>query len=353
MTIDTSNLVQLLLSEGLISQAALISGDVMIGTDLSRHKSYAILLRGGQGLFAKRIRPGQPASAETLLHEARCYQMISTVQSFEPFREIVPKFLAYIPRENLLVMELVDSADNLLTFHRKKQSFSLLVAEKLGKALGLVHKQQHDRPNEPFNNFRPWILSLQESSLYGTPQSGANIELLRLMGGHPFRHKLEELGQNWADTSFVHGDLKWENCILGGGDENGKIYLVDWEIGGFGDPLWDVGSLLSSYVAAWAFSIPIQGGEANPSEAKYPLEAIRPAMRAFWESYAESRGVFGSETSELLKLSISYMAARLIQTVYEYNVGSTVLSPSSIAILQLTSNLFENVEAGFQLLHEQ
>jgi hypothetical protein len=76
-------------------------------------------------------------------------------------------------------------------------------------------------------------------------------------------------------------------------------------------------------------------------------------MRAFWESYAESRGVFGSETSELLKLSISYMAARLIQTVYEYNVGSTVLSPSSIAILQLTSNLFENVEAGFQLLHEQ
>jgi aminoglycoside phosphotransferase (APT) family kinase protein len=351
MSIEASQLVQFLLGQGILDRADVVSGDLMIGGDMSRHQAYVIMRKHGPSFFAKHVRAGQPAAAETLKHEAVCYRLIAEEPELAALRPVVPRFLAYDAGENMLVTEFVRGADNLLTFHRKQRGFSTSVASALGRTLGDLHRKTAKPKAKELQTMTPWVFSFHLSPIF-QQQSAANVHLRQLISTPYFIPTLDRLRQEWQPDAFIHGDLKWENCVLEDGEENGRLLVVDWEIGNLGDPLWDVGSILNSYVGAWVSSIPVVNGEANPAGAEYPLAHIRPAMRSFWESYIESRGVESSARPGMLRRVILFMAARLLQTVYEHSAVATSLSAFSILVLQLVTNLFKEDESGYQLIYE-
>ena len=82
--------------------------------------------------------------------------------------------------------------------------------------------------------------------------------------------------------------------------------------------------------------------EMPPSElvkhAQYPLESMQPAIRAFWESYTETRQVEGRD-AEMLERSVRCGAARMIQTAYEYMYYSSQISANTLCLLQVSLNV--------------
>jgi hypothetical protein len=58
------------------------------------------------------------------------------------------------------------------------------------------------------------------------------------------RAALHYLARHWVRGAVVHGDVKWEH--FHGAD--GQV-LIDWELGGAGDPAWDVAGLLHELCA--------------------------------------------------------------------------------------------------------
>ena len=170
--------------------------------------------------------------------------------------------------------------------------------------------------------------------------SGANAGLIQILQQYPaFQQSLDALSAEWQATSLIHGDMKWDNCLVDG--DAGNVRIVDWELADIGDPSWDVGAVLQSYVSFWVLSLPVDqttDAEALARGAQYPLENMQAAIRAFWVSYRDSRGVDRGDTT-LLERTIRFAAARMVLTAYETMQFSPHLSAHARYLLQVSLNM--------------
>jgi hypothetical protein len=85
------------------------------------------------------------------------------------------------------------------------------------------------------------------------------------------------------------------------------------------------------------------GGQMLPAQfastAQYPIEAMQPSARAFWQAYVEARELERTAARALLIRSMKYGAARMIQTAYESMQYSPQISPNALALLQVSFNI--------------
>lgn len=54
---------------------------------------------------------------------------------------------------------------------------------------------------------------------------------------------------DWAPTCLVHGDVKWDNCLVDLDVMPPVLRLIDWELSGWGDPAWDIAAALAQATA--------------------------------------------------------------------------------------------------------
>ncbi|HEV2891389.1 MAG TPA: phosphotransferase [Frankiaceae bacterium] len=103
--------------------------------------------------------------------------------------------------------------------------------------------------------------------------------------GQEVTAELRALCAGWRTTAFVHGDLKCDNVLLG---DDGSAVLVDWELAGLGDPMWDVGTVLGHYVHAWLSRVVPREGETLSTwlaTTDPPFDAVRASAAALWSGY--------------------------------------------------------------------
>src|SRR5205085_1128716 len=149
------------------------------------------------------------------------------------------------------------------------------------------------------------------------------------------------------------GDIKWENCLLYEYEGKSQLKIVDWETADFGDPAWDVGAVFQAYLTFWIMSIPISG-KMTPDIflqlAPYPIEAMQPAIRAFWLAYLNAGGIDVKLSQNLAIRSIRYGAARMLQTAYEHMFHTPQVTANAISLLQVALNIFKDPLEGVREL---
>lgn len=96
------------------------------------------------------------------------------------------------------------------------------------------------------------------------------------------------------ELRLCHNDLLPGNILVG----DGGIWLIDWEYGGFGNPLFDLGGIASN-------------NGFSPDEERLLLEAYhdRPLTDALWRSYAAMK------CASLLRESLWSMVSELTSTL--------------------------------------
>jgi hypothetical protein len=211
---------------------------------------------------------------------------------------------------------------------------------------------------------------------YATPAGG---ELLQLVQRSGVDLTLRRMRESWRADTLIHGDIKWENCLVicsdasrtdvrahfinpslpgatapqrpreGGIDEMSSsnspvsLRLIDWEIADLGDAAWDAGSVFQAYLAFWLFSIPAQGG-VQPGDllagAPWPLNKMHAAMRAFWSTYVAALNV--PDDNALLQRTLGYTAARLVQTAYESLFMSQHVTPHAMLLLHVATVMLQS-----------
>lgn len=347
MILTSRNLVFYLAERGLLPFEAVVDGDVVVVESPSRNRNFKVIRRRGPGFFVKQIKEWGPQEVATLQREARCYQLAQSEAPFAELAPLLPRFYAFDPARNVLVVELLPEAESLAAYHRRTGEFPLAMAATLGRMLGAYHRQPVEAASGSaagiFPRLTPWVLSLHEQrTLPGL--SGANAELLQVVRQYPeFGRALEALRSQWRAERLVHGDIKWDNCVLyAGADGTSALKVVDWEMADIGDPLWDVGAIFQAYLAFWVMSMQI--GRDTPAEqlverAQFPLEQMQPAIRTFWSAYRATRELDTRESGELLRRAVQYGAARLIQTTYESMYSLPQITPTALYMLQVSMNV--------------
>lgn len=345
-----------LLRRGLLQRSEIVDGDVVVADVTSRHQNSMVTAKNGRGYFVKRAVATQPMSMQTLMREAQCYALAVQDPSLAALTALMPKFHAWDAARQMLILDLIPGAENLASYYRRTRVFGEEPAAQMGRALGTYHSRAASTANSAWAGVlprqQPWVLSFHlQTPATIMNLSGANAQMLEIVRRYPnFPIALEKLRTGWRPTALIHGDMKFENCVVSDTNGNGKpvLKVVDWEIADIGDPKWDAGSILQSFLTFWIFSMAATG--ADPMEyadkAQFPLEKMRPAMRAFWNTYAHTVGATGPNSRELLEVCASYGAARMLQTVFETMYTMPQLTSHAILLLQMSLNILQEPKAA-------
>src|SRR5262245_54339942 len=359
MPIEAANAAHFLIDRGLIDAAGVVDGDFAAIDQSSRNVNVKVPRRSGPGYFIKQPRGGDFHAVRTVAREAACYALAKSDPRFRSLASLTPALHLYDARRCTLVIELLRDSLSVWEHHRARYDFPIEVAELLGRALGSYHKGIAASADAfadltIFDRRPPWVLNLADMDQQQMPQgSPGNAQLIQIIRRFPqFAPALARIRSEWTIDALIHGDMKWENCLLFRPDpasDRLDVRVIDWELADLGDSRWDVGSMIQAYLVYWITSLTIQQGvPIEQAAAASPLrgEAMRPALRAFWRSYAQARAVDGSTAAPLLEQCIAHGAARMVQTAFELTQGAGEVTPHALCILQMSMNILADPARG-------
>ncbi|MET0646830.1 MAG: hypothetical protein ABW208_09435 [Pyrinomonadaceae bacterium] len=371
MIITKETIAHYLLGRGLLTFDSVVDGDLLVVEATSRNRNFKVIRTSSPGYFVKQVKTFEPQAVETMRYETACYWLSHNDPDFEPLAALMPKFYDSDPARHALVIELLPEGGSLSDYHRQLGSFPVEVGIQLGRILGTYQREMGRRlrdgaKSNAFARRVPWILSLHQlnQNLFGQ-LSAANTQVLNIVQSYPdFPQTLDRMSAGWRFDSLIHGDIKWDNLHVtveradaeegveaeaegAQGQPEGKmnLRLIDWELADFGDACWDAGAVFQSYLSFWVFSMPAVAGvpaEQLVGAAQFPVEKMQPAIRAFWKTYVETRGLSNDEARDALERSVSYGAARMIQTAYEYMFHAPQITTSALYLLQLSLNILKS-----------
>jgi len=118
-------------------------------------------------------------------------------------------------------------------------------------------------------------------------------------------------------VSFVHNDLKLDNCMFDPADPDRVIAFFDWDMTTLGDPLIDLGTLLNYWP---------EPGDASGSRAGHPgMEKMGLPRRAeVVEIYAERTQLDTSQVSWYEAFALWKTATVLEQLHFRWKMGDSV-----------------------------
>jgi Ser/Thr protein kinase RdoA (MazF antagonist) len=338
---------------GFLDRAQIVDGPLAIRVAPGRAHNFIVETGAGRGFFVKQRDPED--RRDHLSNEAAVWEALQTA-AWTAIADHLPHLRHRDPERGLLVFDLLPDMENLHARLRRTGRFSRDLNRQLGTFCGRLHRLDPNvvDPRAQLPAETPWILSVHEPGLALLERaSGGNIHLVEEIQRRPeLGTLLGDLRARWRGKTIIHGDMRWSNVLVSntrGSNGRPRIKVIDWEMGGRGDPLWDVAGILSNYLVLWLASIPATGDApltVGLSRARYPLPMLQPAVRAFWTAYLAARGLDPSEAGDAIETVTRYTAVRLLQWAYEHLHDQTAPSRLEMALIDLSFNLSQRPAEG-------
>jgi hypothetical protein len=255
-------------------------------------------------------------------NEWRIHQFLETFPATEPLRSLLPHLLHFDPDSAILVSHYFDDSVDLDDFYGQTNVYAPTIAQTLAQGLALLHRTTFNV--SAYKDFLTQdhrstqrIPSILTSSNRLRPEAFGmlcddGIEFWRLFQRYEsLTDAIAHLRQTWQPCCLIHNDLKFNNVLIrrswgesanrGEGQTwrfslgevlpTGDLRLIDWERFLWGDPAFDVATVLASYLKIWLGSLMI-GSELDLETAlrlaETPLETLQPSLRAFIQTYLQA-----------------------------------------------------------------
>jgi hypothetical protein len=281
---DMDSALRLLESHGLVAGGARI-----VWHQRRRHTTTLVAGADGRSWLVKRRGPPLAAESVTLRAEARFHAWVKAGAAPGAVTKAVPALVTRLEDDAILIFEGFPSHTTAAACLRIGFVDAEFLPEVLGTALGALHTIQKPGAPSEFADARNPV------SIYTTctPEMLANRpppfrELLKLLQLDPtLERRLLALRSAWRPTSVIHGDLTLENLLVPveAGSTRGPM-IIDWELAGVGDPRWDCGTLIGSYLF---ISLETWLNRTTADDFVEQHAAVRSAIKRFWSAYESAR----------------------------------------------------------------
>jgi Ser/Thr protein kinase RdoA (MazF antagonist) len=328
-----------LLSLGVVNPSAVVDGELAVLDASRRNAVFLAATRSGPTYVVKQARA---ETAATLAHEGAVLRALATMPELDG---LVPEVVHEDREAACLVLRTPADARDW-SEHHSAGRFPRSLARALGRTLAALHELPRDGIEDlPPRTDRLWALTLPEPSHeLVLDLSAAALDLLaRIQANEFLRGRLQDLQAVTCADAMVHGDLRWENCMVvaaPGARRRSRLLLVDWELSGRGPAGFDIGTALAEYLTAWVGSIPMPDPR-DPSrfvnDARYPLASMRPAIHTLWTTYRSARN-----RPPALAHVVELAAVRLLQAALERARQSVELSAHTVVLAQLAAHLLRD-----------
>lgn len=301
---NPSGLLAYLASAGVVDATAVQDPNVRV-TNLSRsHLVVSVQLSDGRCVVVKRASPRPQETVGNLRRELVAYHLAG---SHPALAAAMPECLWTDPVLQVLIMRAVTPGTTLYDdahHHRAPPAHTA----RLGRLVAGWHGSTRGMPPEALPAERPWVLDILTPGCWRPPI--ADQLLVHGKVRRELRQHFAALAQVLEPSCLVHGDLKWDNCLVEGHD---GVRVIDWEMAAVGDPAWDVAGVLQDHLV-------FRRAVASPTEPADLHERAREAAAVFLSAYLAVAEVpdRGGFTERAVRLT----GARLVQTALEHAAAS-------------------------------
>ncbi len=302
------------------------------------------------------------------------WRMNEFVKQFPTFGAEIENFLPellYFDQDNsILVVKYLADYGDLSDYYRKEHQFPIEIAKSIGQLLGSIHSQtfQQSEHDQFFQQSHPSSLRINSAidiinrlDLI-TPNVFQMmplecVQFFKLYQRFPsLSQAIDELADSIEPSCLIHNDLKLNNILLDLSWEQPRsqvIRLIDWERVTWGDPAFDLGCILASYLKIWLDSLIVSNSlTINDSLqlAATPLELLQPSLFSLVEAYLEKFPEILVARPDYLNRAIQFTGLSLIEKIEIIINQDRTFGNRGIIMLQVAKQLICTPQAAMTTL---
>jgi tRNA A-37 threonylcarbamoyl transferase component Bud32 len=263
-------------------------------------------------LLVKQERYAQTGKVRgDFLDEWQIHNLLNTFTELAAIRPLICEPIHFDAEQGIVVFPYLHNYRDLNDFYNEHQVFASEVSASIGEDIALIHchtinqtkyraflSQNRKNRIDKVPNFLRGLEKITPD-IFGQVTSDA-LEFFRLYQLYDsLGNAIAHLQQVYQPCCLIHYDLSLDNILLhqewqnlltdSPASENHQIIkIIDWELCRWGDPLCDLGKLISSYLKLWLKSLNVSADieiELALQIAKIPLAQIQPSITALTQGY--------------------------------------------------------------------
>lgn len=358
LPLSSQNVIQYLQAAGLCSLEVGKSNIVELPTN-QKNYNLVVDLAGEHKLLVKQERGREnDGILHELFNEWLFYQLLQKFPVLGNIWAIAPLVVHFDEENSILVRSYLKEYLDLGEFYQKSNIFPTEIAVAIGTTLAALHrttfqgKEYRDfMATAPKGQFRyhfynpaQGIGSLDPAIFGKIPTEALKFHVL-YQSYESLEAAIADLAYEWNACCLTHNDLKLNNILIHSRWnqlDNCLVRLIDWEACTWGDPAFDLGTILASYLQIWLESLivdPTLELAESLQLAMTPLEAIQPSLIALLQAYLQAFPMILTYHPDFFMRVIKFTGLALIHHIQDKINNCKLFDNSHLYMLQVAKNL--------------
>ena len=327
-------------------------------------------------LFVKQERfDREGKTAGEFNREWRIQEFVKQFPEVSKLNSWLPEITDFDVDNSILIVKYLDDHQNLGEFYGQENIFAPEIASSIGSIIVTIHSQTINNPSyENFfgysnSNSSPKLtqgmargLARITPEIFGTvPADG--LKFFALYQRYDSLGKaIAQLNESFQPACLTHNDLKLNNILIAANwkptstslaanynQPQVELKLIDWERSGWGDPAFDLGTVIGSYLIIWLQSLIVSRSMAIDESlrlATIPLEVLQPSLAALSKTYAACFPDIVEHDPKFWQKVMQFAGFALIQSIQSTLQYQKAFNNTGICMLQVAKALLCNPESS-------
>ena len=356
--LSAKNVLEYLVEQGICPQSEPEPSE--IEPKVAKNFNLLLKLHSGRKLLVKQERlTREGKTAGEFSNEWRIQEFLQRFSEISHIRPLLSEVVHFDANHSIIVFNYLDDYRDLTDFYAEEDSFPTAVATSIGTVLATIHRATFN--HQEYQNF--FFEDSEDATIDEAPNLIRGLERIspEIFGQVPadglkflaLYQRYDSLGQAIAELAdafepccLTHNDLKLNNILLHNDWEqassNSIIRLIDWERSSWGDPAFDLGTIITSYLQFWLGSLVVSKSiDINESLrlAMIPIEKLQPSIAALTQAYFDNFPEILEHSPNFLRRVVQFSGLGLIHRIqamlqYEKSFGN-----AGICMLQVAKTL--------------
>ncbi|PHM07366.1 phosphotransferase family protein [Nostoc sp. 'Peltigera malacea cyanobiont' DB3992] len=269
-----------------------------------------------------------------------------------------PLVVHFDEENSILVRSYLNEYLELATLYHNNEIFPQEIASAIGTTLAGLHRATYNRreyrdfmATAPQGEFRYGFYNPAQGigsigpEIFGTVPTDALKFYVLYQQYESLESAIADLAYSWNPCCLTHNDLKLNNILVHSRWEqldNCLVRLIDWEACSWGDPAFDLGTLLASYLGIWLKSLVVDPTielEESLNLALTPLEILQPSIIALIRAYINAFPMILEYRNDFISRVIQFAGLALIHQIQEMITCRKHFNNVELCMLQVAKSL--------------
>ncbi|MBN3958783.1 phosphotransferase [Nostoc sp. NMS8] len=360
LSLSSHNVIQYLQDAGLCSSEDDVSDKSELPGSSKNNFNILVTLADNRQLLLKQERNvnNNDAAPHELFQEWLFHQLLQQFPVLGNTSAITPLVVHFDEENSILVRSYLSEYVGLATLYHNNEIFPQEIASAIGTTLAGLHRATYNRreyqnfmATAPQGEFRYGFynpaqgLGSMGPEIFGTVPTDALKFYVLYQQYESLESAIADLAYSWNPSCLTHNDLKLNNILVHSRWEqldNCLVRLIDWEACSWGDPAFDLGTLLASYLRIWLKSLVVDPTielEESLHLALTPLEILQPSLIALIRAYVNAFPMILEYRSDFILRVIQFAGLALIHQIQDTITCHKYFNNAELCMLQVAKSL--------------